>query len=1083
MRNRAYQFAQVLGLYFLFIQAVHAQQLSVKLNKATLFEIFTAIEEKSSVQFNYDSGEINLRKRYDFVYKGNLSGALNDLANTAELTFRLEGNRILVRAAARRLVSGVVTDKESGEGIPGVSVRLLNGKVLAITDLYGKFSGVITANEPGRTQLDFRMIGMKPVLSSPLGDRNVINVTLEPDFQQMDEVVVTNAYSNGTPREEVVGSISQITAKQLQVNRPIESFDKMMEGLAAGVYVEPNTQLGTPVKINIRGQGTLTAIGGGRTTSTQPLFVVDGIPVQEQNRGDATGIFNNETLLNPIAGINPQDIASISVLKDASASTIYGANAANGVIIITTKSGQAGKTATNISYSSGVSTFTNRMKLLTGPQYYELKREALMNSGFTESQAEAQSGSSTKNTDWLALTNRNARYNNINADVSGGKDGLTYRFSSGYRNQQASSIGNNLQQINLSLKVNNAISKKLKFGITLSPSLLIKNGLDNYSNNAYLPPNLDPYDSDGNYTQFLGIANPLAVLAQNEDRNNALTFTGNANLHYAVTPDFTISGTIGANYLQSRQVTYLSAKNATGATLNGRLRIFDRQTLGWLGYLQGNYTKTFSEKHHLNILAGYEAQDQKTVLLAGLGSGFSYDRIRELSQAANQSTSSSTQEDATLSYYGQANYDFEKKYFLTTSLRADQSSLFGDDRNLALNSAVGLGWIISKENFLAENKTLTFLKLRSSYGSTGNSRIGTYASRGLYNFSYGNYNGEVAANPDGTSAPNPDLGWEKNVKLNLGVDATFFDKISFTAEYYNNLIKDLISNIAVPIESGFGTLSANTGTMRNQGMDLTVQTIFFPEKTLNWRSTFIMGFNRNKILKYNNGYTSLFSSTESTTGELNAATREGYSTSAIWGVKWAGVNPETGQEQFYSPTGAIVNRTTIRSYPATSWIQLGDRLPKTQGSWINTLNYKNFALTVNILYSLGASFMESTRYFSDGLNLQNSNMSVNLLDRWQKPGDVASVSKLEIEKGLVKNSSRYLHDLTNIKLSNVSLNYQLPKSLVQKLKMNQFSAYLNATNLAYWYKEKSPAGRNGIREIRFLYPETRTITIGINIGI
>lgn len=1083
MRSDLYKYVCLIGLCLLLIHPVRSQHLAIKLNKGTLADIFSEIEKQANVHFNYDAGEINLRKRYDFVHKGSLTGALNDLANTAELTFRLEGNRILVRTASRRLVNGTVTDKESGEILPGVTVRISNGKVLAITDLSGKFSGVITANDLSKTQLEFKMVGMKTFVSSPLGDRNVVNVALETDFQQMDEVVVTNAYTNGTPKEEVVGSISQITAKQLQVNRPIESLDKMLEGLAAGVYVEPSTGLGTPVKINIRGQGTLTPIGSGRTTSTQPLFVIDGIPVQEQKVGDATGNFNGETLLNPIAGINPQDIASISILKDASATTIYGANAANGVIIITTKSGREGKTTANIAYSSGVSTFINRMKLLSGPQYYVLKKEALLNDGFTESQAAQQAGSATQNTDWLGLTNRNATYNNINADLSGGKNGLTYRFSTGYRNQQGGSIGNNLQQMNLSLKVNNIVSEKFKFGITLSPSLLVKNGLDNYENDAYLPPNLAPYDAEGNFTELLRIPNPLAVLAQNEDKSNKLAFNGNANLHYSVTPDLTISGTIGTNYLQGKQTIYKSAKNATGNSTNGNLKIFDRQTFGWLGYLQGNYNKTFSGKHSVNILAGYEVKDEKTVLLGGSGLGFSYDRIRELSQATTRTSFSSKQEDATISYYGQAGYDFAKKYFLTASIRSDQSSIFGNDRQVAINSAVGLGWILSKEAFLQENKTLTFLKLRASYGSTGNSRIGSYAARGLYNFSYGNYNGEVAAIPDGAAAPNPDLGWEKNFKLNTGLDVTFFDKISLTVEYYNHTIRDLISNIAVPQETGFTTISANTGTMRNEGLDLSVQTVFFEKQDFNWRSVFVMGINKNKILKYNNGLTTLYASTESTTGEPNVATKEGYSTSAIWGVKWAGVNPETGQEQFYAPDGSIVDRTTIRTYPASSWIKLGDGLPKAQGSWINTLSYKNFSMTLNILYSLGESFMQSTKYYADGLNLQNTNMNINLIDRWQKAGDIAPVSKLSIEKRLVKNSSRYLHDLTNIKLSNVTLNFQLPKTITQSLKMKQMSAYLNATNLAYWYKEKSPEGRNGIREIRFTTPETRTITIGINIGI
>lgn len=1060
-----------------------AQQLTLRLQQASLTTIFSEIEKQAGVQFSYDAQDIPLKRRFDFNSSGPLPVILRDLASLSNLAFLQKGSRILVRTQAQRRVSGRVMDRSEKIPLPGVSVRSSTGRVLAVTDAEGYYTGTVSAVDLSQARLEFRMVGMKPILSPPLGSSATLDVEMEPESRQMNELVITNAYTNGTPKEEIIGSISQINAKELQPYRPIESFDKMLEGLAAGVYVEPSTQLGAPVKINIRGQGTLTPVGGTRTTSTQPLFVIDGIPIMEQERGDAAQIFSGETLINPIAGINPQDIASISILKDASATTIYGANAANGVIIITTKAGSAGRTAAHVSVSRGVSTFINRMKLLSGPEYFTLKREALLNSDFTESQAAAQAGSSTIDTDWLGLTSRNASYTAINADVSGGKEGTTYRFSTGYRYQQASALKNDLQQINLSLKVNSILNRKLKLGVTLSPTIIKKSGLDNFKNNAYLPPNLSPYDAEGNFTTLLGVPNPLAVLAQNEAITDALAFNGNANLHYAVAPNFTISGTIGTNFSQSKDVSYDSAKNATGSTKGGQLQIFDRQTLGWLGYLQGTYTQSFRQNHSVQVIAGLEAQDQRTVLLAGSGTNFTYDRIREISQASRQSASSSKQENATVSYYAQATYDFKKKYLLTSSIRADQSSMFGSDFNLALNSAVGLSWIISKEPFLQNHSTFTFLKLRTSYGSTGNSRIGSYAARGLYNFSYGNYNGYVAAVPETSSAPNPNLSWEKNLKLNLGLDLTLFDRLSITAEYYQNTIHDLISNVEVPLETGYGSISYNTANMRNQGFDLTLQTHFIHNKHFKWRSTLTTGFNRNRILQYNQGFTSVYSNPASTTSEANAAIREGYSTTAIWGIRWAGVNPETGNEQFYAPDGSIVDRTTIRTYPRSSYVVLGDRLPKAQGGWVNDLSYKQFSLTLNILYNLGENRMEPTQFMGDGRNIQHSNMSVNLLDRWQKPGDVAPVSMLLIEKGLVPNSSRYLQDLTHLKLSNVTLHYTLASALSKRLRMQGVSAFLNVTNVAYWYKDKSPAGRNGVRETRFAFPEARTLSVGLNLSL
>jgi len=1050
--------------------------IDISLRAANLQEIFTAIEKQTGKTFSYNAADLNLKTHYKYFYKGDLPGALTHLSALAGLSLQLDGANILVRVLPSRVIKGKITNAADGSALPGVIIQLKDGGYVATSDGEGNYSGKVISDHISDERLHFRMIGMKSISTELLGNKKLINAEMEEDVTQMQDVIITSSYTVAKPREEVIGSITQLTAKELQVDRPIESFDKLIEGMAAGVYVDAGTGLGTPVKINIRGQGSLIPIGGSRTTSSQPLFVIDGIPVQEQNSTDISDLFNGETLLNPLAGINPANIESISILKDAAASTIYGANGANGVIIITTKSGRKGKTQANLSVSAGASSFINQMQLLSGPQYYTLKREALINAGQTEAAATAAAGSSINNTNWLSQINRDATYKNVNLDLSGGNGGIDYYFSAAYRDQQSSSINNGLKTLSTSLKINDKISDKVTVGFTLSPTLSTRNGIDAYSSAAYLPPNIAANDKE-TLALITGIATPLQLVTENENSSQSVTLNANAHLKYNITSGLYVLGTVGANTFYNKQRVYLSKNNATGSNLGGRLRIYDRNTYTWLGFLQAGYDKTFAQ-HHINIIGGFEAKEDNDNLLASLGSGFSYDKIREIGQATVKNGSSSRRSTGTVSYYSQASYDYQKKYFFTASARVDESSLFGGDKQSSLNTSAGLGWVVTKEEFLQPGKVLNYLRVRASYGSAGNSRIGSYASRGLYDFTADNYNGEVAAEPLGTAAPNPNLGWEKNYKLNLGIDLSAFNFLRVTAEYYRNTIKDLISTVNVPLETGYSSISVNTATMRNEGFELSLNANIISGPKFSWTSAFNTGLNSNKVVKLNEGYIDTYGISTAAT-----ALKAGYSSTAIWGIKWAGVDPATGVELFYAPDGSIVDRKAMLALGTSAWEVIGDRLPDFQGGMVNTFKYRDFSMTVNLQYSQGAEFLLPITYYSDGRNIQHSNMSVNLLDRWQKPGDITEVARLSTVANQSSNSNRYIYDLSYIKLSNVSLNYRLPEKFARAISTRSVSAYINATNLAYFYADKSEAGRNGIKELRYTYPETRTISAGINIGL
>ncbi|WP_443945806.1 SusC/RagA family TonB-linked outer membrane protein [Pedobacter sp. AW1-32] len=1065
-------------------QSIENTKIKLSSNGKTLSEVLQSVEKQSGFTFSYDQNEINLKQTIRANSTSTLSALLAAFKEELGLEHSLSGKVISLRQGAKpvrkqsRTISGKVTDQTTGEFIPGANVFIKGTKQGAVTNSQGTFVYTVTAANIDKTVLMVSYIGMKSK-EVILGKDVFFSVELENESFGMDEVVVTGSYTKDKRREEVVGSIAQISAERLQTDRPIESFDKMLEGMVAGVYVETTTELNTPVKVNIRGQGSLPSYGTTmRTTSSQPLYVIDGLPVYEQQPGNESSAFTTDSYLNPLSNINPDDIKSISILKDATASALYGANAANGVIIITTKAGKADRTRFNFNYDTGVSSFINEYKWLSGPQYYSLLREAYINDGRSVADASSLAGSKTNDVNWFDLTNRNAVYHNAGLQVEGGNENTTFRFSGGYRNQQANSYGNDLEKVYLRLRVDHKVAEKFSIGFNLSSTLTQQNALSNYGS-VILPPNQLPYNADGSYAKFQGVPNPLAVLAQNENSTKGVDLQAIANASYRVSKSILFSGTLGANAYQTKQTRYNSGLNSTGETQGGSLRIYDRNRLGYTGFLQGTYDKTFADIHTVNFLIGTQVENEQVDLLLGQGTGFTFDRLRTLSSATTRSSSSSNTSNATVSYYSQLGYDIKKKYFANFNARIDKSSIFGGDKQVSLNGSAGLAWIISKENFLAGNKFLTFLRLRSTFGSTGNSRIGNYSARGLYNFgTNGTYDGNIVSYPASTAAPNPDLGWEKNYKLNFGLDFTLLNKVQVTAEYYNNTITDMISSVDVAQETGFSQISANTSKMRNNGFELSINTDVFDRKEFNWNIAFNFGINHNKLLAYNNNYGALYGYRD-----YAYAFKVGNSSTAIYGYESAGVNPDTGIEMFYGPNRQLLTASQINALPISNSQVLGERLPDFQGGLVNRFTYKNFTLTFNILYSYGADAIFSNADESDGRNLQHRNQSVNLLDRWQRPGDITEIPKLSITPSLISNSSRYVYDVSYLKLSNVSVGYTFKDSVIKKLHLSRLSLFANGTNLFYLYNDAGTKGRNGIAEKRFVYPESMALTAGIKIGL
>ncbi|WP_326983167.1 SusC/RagA family TonB-linked outer membrane protein [Chryseobacterium sp. MYb264] len=892
--------------------------------------------------------------------------------------------------------------------------------------------------------------------------------------QSIEEVIVTSSYGTKKLKEEVVGSIVTLTEKDIQTSQPYESIDKMIAGQAPGVQIVNNTELGKPVSINIRGLGSLVPISGMIGTSTQPLIIVDGVIMREdnpfdQNFFDGTGQ-HSEMNINPLARFNTDNIESINILKDAAAVALYGAESANGVILITTKKGKKGKPTYSFTTQYGVSQSINKIKYLSGEQYYKLYTDYTKNNGSKD--LKPWNG---VDVNWFDAMNGNGDFYKTNFTTSGGGKYITYRVGLDYSKNNESKIFNSLEKKGIDASI--AFDyKKLKINLYAAYNNFVKDQPNTYFNFILAPDN-EIYNPDGSFadTDFNLTPNPLAAATQNISnvKNNSLI--SSLNVSYELAKGLKVSSLFGLDLSDKKNTDWKSGLNASGITGKnyGRSRISTSDSKKWNWSTHLYYEKNFLEKHHADILIGMELRHNKDFKEINMGVNFENFDTFQLPQSTIGTFTyrSLTNEDSGRSFFSQLNYDFSKKYFLSATIRRDESSAFGKDVNASINGGIGASWVISNENFLKNSSVLSFLRLRTSWGMTGNSRIGSYRSSGLYNIGYNGfiYESEYATT-DGSAPPNRTLSWEKNEKLNLGLDFNLFSKIDFTVEVFRNNISDMIVNRDVPVETGYSTAEINGADMYNQGIEFSVRGNWFKKKNFTWNTSFNLASVKNKV-------TSLFGLEEKySSAAIARGQKVGVPTSAIWGYQWLGVNPANGLDT-YMINGEIKDAGQFTASNTSQYTVIGNSQPDFTGGLSNRISYKNVSLSFLINFEWGGDVLVGSELIDKYNNLINRNMSVNALDYWTAPGDIAENRK-PTSKTTIANSSKYIYDNSYIKLQNINLNYQLPLRKIKNNFIKSASIFIDCTNVLYWYKEKSPAGKNGIREFRYLYPEMRTFSFG-----
>lgn len=976
---------------------------------------------------------------------------------------------------AQRVITGRVTD-ENGNPVANASVTVKETGAGVSTNAAGNFS--IPVDSRSKT-LVFSYVG-KAIEEIVIGNQSVINASLKQEGRSLDEVVVV-AYGTQV-KKKVTGAIAKVDGADLE-NKPFTSVDQMLQGKVAGLQsTSPTGQPGGIQQVRIRGIGSITA-------GAAPLYVVDGIPI---NSGDVSRLNNTS---NALAGINPNDIESISVLKDAASASIYGSRAANGVILITTKKGKAGKSKVRVDseFGFGNTAYINDLaKPLDRDQYFTLTREGLVNAGATQAQIDATLNTlgfnNTANEDWVKNVTRQGTTQNINVSLSGGDSKTTFYTSAGYFDQKAVVITSDFRRYSGSFNLKHKASDKLTVGINATGSYIHQNspaqssGFRNPVAGAYwLRPSQNAYNTDGSLnisnTVFNQLYNPLAIAEYDRIQLNNVKVLANFSGEYQFYKDLKYTTKFGIDFINIEEERYDNPFFGDSRTVGGRMYNYDTRLANWVWSNLLNYKHDFLANKELGVdlTVGYEAQKSKQYNITTRGEGVPATTSIPLPVPSSPSVASGARTDyAFVSVLSMAQLSYKNKYSLSGSVRRDGSSRFGSNNKYGTFWSVGGAWNLDQENFMKGIKFINALKIRSSYGVNGNAEIGNYTWKGTYIFN-ANYNQQPGSAPN--QVENPDLTWEINKPFNVGLDVIVWDgRLTVNADYYIRKTENLILNDPLSRTSGFNSVSANVGSMENKGVEFQVNVVPVRTKDLTWDFTFNIALNKNKITSLRNNADIL---------GLPFIRRVGEDFQSIYTRLWAGVDPATGNPLWYTDDSKSQTTTNVTTVQRGI---IGSASPKGFGSFSTALNYKGFTLDAQFNYQYGNLVYDNWGFisWSDGFNPQLNKIQKQLR-RWQKPGDFTDVPKYVYGGANVSNaeSSRWYYKGDFIRLRDLTLSYSLPKSVTNAIKLDNVKFYVRGTNL--WTKAfdenitfdpEQPL--TGVNDLQILIQ--RTISVGLTLG-
>lgn len=998
-------------------------------------------------------------------------------------------------AAQDREVTGKVTSSEDGAALPGVSVTIKGTTRGVTTDGNGNYKISVSSN----STLVFSFVGFQKQ-NATVGNKSTINSVLTADVSEINEVVVVGYTTQS--RRTITGSQASVKGSDI-ASIPVQTFDRALQGRAAGVQITGSNGVpGGQVQVRIRGVGS---IKGG----TDPLYVVDGVQVNTSSNSAFAST-------NPLSFLNPNDIENIEILKDAASAAIYGAAAANGVVLVTTKKGKSGKTNISLDVNTGYVEPTKYLDVLNTQEWLKLRTEAIANQGVELATARTNAltgvrldGALTDDQiaalptyDWQKAAYTKGTTNNYNFSMNGGNEKTTFYLSGAYNQSDANVRNVDYKGGNFSVKLNNKVSTKLSVdaGITLSsfnqrgtfggPNGGSFLGSPSFSSPLILPMNRI-YNDDGSFFGtpatggLAGILNQNVLLVSDLNKINSRTnqLISSLGITYKITDALSFRPYASIDYRTINGQNFQDPRTADAFNVKGRISAQQFERINFLSNATLIYDKTFKTNHKVGGLLGAEYRQDTQENFQTTAEGIPTPQFTTQSSAANPITVfSSWTSFKKVGIFGRFNYDYASKYFLGLTARYDGSSRFGANNLYGFFPGISAGWDIAAENFLKSSPSISQLKLRASYGTLGNDQIGNFDSRGLDGGGY-NYNALSGIAPESLS--NASLRWERNTTSNFGLDYGFFNsRIQGSIEYFVRTSSDLLLDQPVPQTSGFSTISNNLGEMQNVGLEFSIKTVNFDKGGFRWSTDF-------NISKIDNKITKLYDTLTVLPGRaVDEQIRIGYPFNSIYVAKYAGVNPATGRAMWYDNAGNIIYRLagSVDSYSKI----IGQQIPTFYGGFTNDFSYKGFDLSVLFTYEYGrTSFNNQSAFmFENGGRLFNTLRSV-YESRWTTPGQITSTPRPingnaeTLGSGITTSAgSRVYEDASYIRLKTISLGYTVPKSIVSKLSLASIRLYVQAYNLYTWTKWTGfdsewvnlGSGNNGV------VPQPRTITGGIKLG-
>jgi TonB-linked SusC/RagA family outer membrane protein len=967
------------------------------------------------------------------------------------------------------LIKGFVIEQRTQIPVVGATVVQKSTTNGVVTDLNGAF-GLTTRNALPIT-LSISLTGYRSQEVDIYDANEPVIVTLVEDFNLLDEVIVTGYVQQ--KRNLITASVFGVKSKEI-AEVQAASIDQKLQGKIPGVLVSTNSgSPGTSVSLRIRGTTSINA-------SNEPLYVIDGIFV---NNESLQRISNGGQVVNALADLNPNDIENIEVLKDANATSIYGARGANGVIIITTKRGKV-NTKTNVSAGIllGWSKIRRSWDMVTGPEYATLTNEVFLNDGGDPNKIPYPhpENEPTYVNEKLDNIFRTGLQQNYYLNFSGGDTKTTYYLGLDYNQQVGTNKPDDLKRYSIRINLDNKVTDKFKIGTSTSLSridrviALTGNNTATPIPSAIHPPsNVPSYYEDGSYLAWGIHDSYLAMINDLDNTSTSNRIISSLYGDYTIFENLVFRTNWNIDYNTYDEDVYYPTVTAAAAAKHGTATsaLSKRQTL--INEQTLRYNLSIKNLHNLSFLVGNTIQKNNSSWRRIEASGFPSDDFKAIQYASLQTASGNSTQNGLVSFFGRAAYDYNSKYIVDLNVRSDASSRFGSENRWGTFPSIGSAWNLTQEKWF-KAKWINELKLRASYGITGNQNgIGDYQSMELWTGG-ANYNNESGIRP--SQLANPELKWETTSQFNVGIDSRFFDdRIRLELNYYNKYTKDLLVNIPIAAVSGFSSLSKNAGEMSNKGIELALNTINVRNKDFEWSSSFNIAHNKNKIEKL-----------ESPIDQYNfIRMEEGQPMFSFYVYKQLYVDPQTGD-------AVIDDANKDGKINADDRQFAGNALPVANGGFDNTFRYKNLDLNVFMSYSLGNEVVYMFQYMlQHGGTRPAWGYTKEQLQRWQKPGDVTDVPRMTTS-GLnyALRTDRFVEDGSYLKLRTVTLGYNFPKKLINRYKISGLRVFATSTNLFTFTKYPGPdpeinvAGNQAnVLGIDFATaPSPRSFLFGINLN-